>query len=41
MLLYDATAHDVLTAPADLKRSTHPDRLEGTGFFVGFNPFPG
>ena len=39
MLSYLATAHHVLTAPADLKHSTHPDKLEGSGFFVGFNPF--
>jgi len=29
----------VLTAPADLERSAHPDHLEGDGFHVGFNPF--
>jgi hypothetical protein len=39
MLSYYAAAHRVLTMAADLKRSTHPDRLEGDGFFVGFNPF--
>ena len=39
MLSYYATAYHVLTSPADLNRSTHPDKLEGNGFFVGFNPF--
>jgi hypothetical protein len=39
MLSYYATAYNVLTSPANLQRSTHPDKLEGTGFFVGFNPF--
>jgi hypothetical protein len=39
MLSYYATAYRVLTAAADLKKSTHPDRLEGDGYFVGFNPF--
>ncbi len=39
MLSYYATAYHILTAPADLNRSTHPDKLEGNGFFVGFNPF--
>jgi Sulfotransferase domain len=39
MLSYYATAYNILTSPANLQRSTHPDKLEGTGFFVGFNPF--
>ncbi len=39
MLAYYATVFRVLTAPGDLERSTHPDRLQGDGFFVGFNPF--
>ena len=39
MLSYYATAYHILTSPADLSRSTHPDKLEGNGFFVGFNPF--
>jgi len=39
MLSYYASAYHVLTAPADKDHSTHPDRLEGDGFFVGFNPF--
>ena len=39
MLAYYATAFRVLTAPADLQRSTHPDALEGNGYAVGFNPF--
>ena len=39
LLSYYAAAYGVLTAPANLERSTHPDRLEGDGFFVGFNPF--
>ena len=39
LLAYYATAFSVLTAPGDLARSTHPDRLEGDGFHVGFNPF--
>ena len=38
-LAYYATVFGVLTAPADLERSTHPDRLEGDGFHIGFNPF--
>jgi len=39
MLSYYATAYHILTSAADLNRSTHPDKLEGNGFFVGFNPF--
>jgi hypothetical protein len=39
LLSYHAAAYNVLTAPADLERSTHPDRLEGDGFHIGFNPF--
>jgi len=39
LISYHAAAFHVLTAPADLERSTHPDRLEGDGFHVGFNPF--
>lgn len=39
LLSYYAAAFNVLTAPADLERSTHPDRLEGDGFHIGFNPF--
>ncbi len=39
LLSYYAAAFDVLTAPADTARSTHPDRLEGDGFHIGFNPF--
>jgi len=39
MLSYYATAFRVLTAPADLQRSMHPDALEGNGYAVGFNPF--
>ena len=39
LLSYYASVFDVLTAPADLERSTHPDRLEGDGFHIGFNPF--
>lgn len=39
MLAYYASLFRVLTAPANLDRSTHPDRLEGDGFFVGANPF--
>jgi hypothetical protein len=39
LLSYYATAHRILTAPGDFDASTHPDRLEGDGFFVGFNPF--
>ncbi len=41
LLSYYAAAFHVLTAPADLERSTHPDRLEGDGFHIGFNPFHG
>jgi hypothetical protein len=39
LLSYYAAAFNVLTAPADLDKSTHPDRLEGDGFHIGFNPF--
>ncbi len=39
LLSYYATAQFVLTSLADTVRSTHPDRLEGRGFEVGFNPF--
>jgi hypothetical protein len=39
LISYHAAAYHVLTAPADLERSTHPDRLEGDGFHIGFNPF--
>jgi len=39
LISYHAAAFQVLTAPADLEHSTHPDRLEGDGFHVGFNPF--
>jgi hypothetical protein len=41
LLSYYAMAFGVLTAPADTERSTHPDRLEGNGFSIGFNPFSG
>ena len=39
LLAYYASVYKVLTASADLERSTHPDRLEGDGFHVGSNPF--
>ncbi|HET6182832.1 MAG TPA: sulfotransferase [Acetobacteraceae bacterium] len=39
LLSYYATALRTLTSPADFARSMHPDRLEGNGFTVGFNPF--
>ncbi len=39
LLSYYSAAFSVLTAPADLEKSTHPDRLEGDGFHIGFNPF--
>jgi hypothetical protein len=39
LISYHAAAFNVLTAQADLERSAHPDRLEGDGFHVGFNPF--
>ncbi len=39
LLSYYATAHRVLTSPADFDRSMHPDHLEGSGYSVGFNPF--
>jgi hypothetical protein len=39
LLSYYSAAFNVLTAPADLDRSTHPDKLEGDGFHIGFNPF--
>jgi hypothetical protein len=38
LLSYYATAYRILTNEGDLK-STHPDMLEGDGYFVGFNPF--
>jgi hypothetical protein len=41
MLSYYAVAYDVLTAPADTDNSTHPDRLEGDGYHIGYNPFSG
>jgi hypothetical protein len=41
LLSYYAAAFAVLTAPADTERSTHPDKLEGDGFHIGFNPFNG
>ncbi len=41
LLSYYAAAYAVLTAPADTGHSTHPDRLEGDGFHIGFNPFTG
>jgi hypothetical protein len=36
LMSYYAAAFSVLTAPADPERSTHPDRLEGDGFHIGF-----
>jgi hypothetical protein len=39
LISYYAAAFNVLTAPANLEKSTHPDRLEGDGFHIGFNPF--
>ncbi|MDE2516567.1 MAG: sulfotransferase [Rhodospirillales bacterium] len=39
LIAYYGAVYKVLTAPADLARSTHPDRLEGDGFHVGSNPF--
>jgi len=39
LISYHAAAWHILTSPADLERSTHPDRLEGDGFHIGFNPF--
>ncbi len=41
LLSYYAAAFAVLTAPADTEHSTHPDRLEGDGYHIGFNPFTG
>ena len=38
-LSYYSVAFNVLTQAADLEQSTHPDRLEGDGFHIGFNPF--
>lgn len=38
-LSYYSVAFNVLTQGADLEQSTHPDRLEGDGFHIGFNPF--
>jgi len=39
LISYYAAAFNVLTSAADLEHSTHPDRLEGDGFHIGFNPF--
>jgi hypothetical protein len=39
LISYHAAAFNVLTAPANLEHSSHPDRLEGDGFHIGFNPF--
>jgi hypothetical protein len=39
LISYHAAAWHILTSPADLEHSTHPDRLEGDGFHIGFNPF--
>jgi len=39
LLSYFSVAQQVLTTSADLEKSTHPDRLEGDGFHIGFNPF--
>jgi Sulfotransferase family len=39
LLAYYSTAAHVLSARADFERSMHPDRLQGSGFEVGFNPF--
>jgi hypothetical protein len=39
MLTYYASAYHVLAAAANTERSTHPDRLEGDGYFIGSNPF--
>jgi hypothetical protein len=41
LLSYYANALTVLSSPGDMERSTHPDRLEGDGFHIGFNPFNG
>jgi hypothetical protein len=39
LLAYYAVAFEVLTAPADTRRSTKPNDLAGDGAHVGFNPF--
>ncbi|MEJ0045489.1 MAG: sulfotransferase [Rhodospirillales bacterium] len=39
LISYHAAAFNVLTTPADLEHSSHPDRLEGDGYHIGFNPF--
>jgi len=39
LLAYYANVYRVLTAPADFERSTHPDRLWGDGYSIGFNPY--
>jgi hypothetical protein len=41
LLSYYAVAFHVLTGPADVQNSTHPDRLAGDNVHVGFNPFNG
>ncbi len=39
LISYYSAAFNVLTAPGDLEKSTHPDRLDGDGYHIGFNPF--
>jgi hypothetical protein len=39
LLSYYSAAFNVLTAPGDLEKSTHPDKLDGDGYHIGFNPF--
>jgi hypothetical protein len=39
LISYYSAAFNVLTAPGDLEKSTHPDKLDGDGYHIGFNPF--
>ena len=39
LLDYYASAHGVLTAPADYSRSLNPNRVGADPFHIGFNPF--
>jgi hypothetical protein len=38
-IAYYANAQRVLSHPADNKNSTHQDRVQGDGFYIGFNPY--
>jgi hypothetical protein len=40
-LAYYAAAFRTLVSSADLQNSTHPDKMNGNRYFVGYNPFFG